>query len=401
MSIAHELLGPDFKIIDSDTHFTEPADLWTKRAPAKYKDRVPLVRPNADGLNKWYVDGLELMNAGAGSIIDKDGVKTKFWNIDMMNHITVDEAHAGSWDVSARLEVMDEQGVWAHIVYPNVAGFGAGRLLRLEDRDLAYAIVQIYNDAVAEWQAESNDRLLPQMLVPFWDMDHTLAEIQRCHDMGLRGMAMSGEPFNGGLPDLGNRHWDPMYELCSELDFPINIHIGSGDSGGSDQFRSMYGARTWASQDAHRAYVLMCVQLELTNSNFLSNLVTSDILVRYPKLKFVSVESGIGWIPYVLERTDYQLQEALPDDPALQRPSAQELFRQSVYATFWFEDSAPRHSIADVGFDNVMFETDFPHPTCLYPNPVDYALERLKEHDVEDIKKVMGGNAAKLYKVAV
>src|SRR5690606_13561782 len=134
------------------------------------------------------------------------------------------------------------------------------------------------------------------------DIDATIAEIQRCVAMGMRGITMSGEPFNGGLPDLQERHWDPLYELCTELDLPINIHIGSGDGAGGP---NTYSARVWPIQDKYRAFVLMCVQLELSNSNFVSNLVTSDILVRYPKLKWVSVESGIGWIPYVLERTDY------------------------------------------------------------------------------------------------
>lgn len=397
MTLADDILGPEFRIIDADTHFTEPYDLWTKRAPAKYRELVPQVRENSEGRKKWYVDGdVELTNAGAGSIIDAKANKTKFWDVDIMNGISVADAHIASYDAKARLEIMDKQGIHAHIVYPNVAGFGAGRLLRLEDRNLALAIVQLYNDALAEWQAESGDRLLPQMLIPFWDIDATVAEIQRCVKMGMRGLTMSGEPFNGGLPDLQDRHWDPLYELCTELDLPINIHIGSGDGAGGP---NTYSARVWPTQDKYRAFVLMCVQLELSNSNFVSNLVTSDILVRYPKLKWVSVESGIGWIPYVLERTDYQLQEALPDDPSLQRPSARELFRQSVYATFWFEESGPQHVLPDLGFDNVMFETDFPHPTCLYPNPVEYALENLKHHDPADVRKVMGGNAARLYKI--
>lgn len=399
MSLATELLGDDFRIIDADTHFTEPFDLWTKRAPAAFRDRMPQVKEGPDGRPKWVVDGdVVLANAGAGSIVDKDGNKVKFWDTDIMNGITSEEAHAGANEVTARLALMDSQGIYAHIVYPNVAGFGAGRLLRLEDRDLANAVITTYNDAMAEWQAESGDRLLPQALVPFWDIDATVEEIRRCRtELGLRGITMSGEPFNGGLPDLADPHWDPLYEICTELKVPINIHIGSGETEGPHK----YGERVWPSQDRYRSFVLLCVQLELSNSNFLSNLVTSDVLVRWPETKWVSVESGIGWIPYVLERTDYQLTEALPDDSALQRPSAWELFRQSVYATFWFEDSGPRSVLQDVGVDNVMFETDFPHPTCLYPNPVETVLERLKDHKPEVIQKVMGLNAADLYDIPV
>jgi predicted TIM-barrel fold metal-dependent hydrolase len=399
MSVATDILGPDAKIVDADTHYTEPHDLWTRHAPAKYKDLVPQVLPDKNGKKKWIVAGdIELGNAGAGSIVNRAGNRTKFWDTDITNGLTSEEAHLGANDATARLELMDEQGIWAHIVYPNVAGFGAGKLLRLKDRELALTIVKLYNDEMAAWQEESGNRLFPQAMVPFWDIDEMVKEIARCKtELGLRGITMSGEPFNGGLPDLQDRHWDPLYEICTDLNVPINIHIGSGDGANGLGLAATHGARVWPSQDRYRAYVLQCVQLELSNSNFVTNLVTSDILIRYPKLKWVSVESGIGWIPYVLERTDYQLQEAVPDDPALQRPSAQSMFKQSVFATFWFEDSAPRHVLEDVGVDNVMFETDFPHPTCLYPNPVEYALERLKHYPVETIRKVMGGNAIKLY----
>ncbi len=396
MSKVTDVLGPDFKVIDADTHYSEPGDLWTKRAPAKYRDLVPQVKLCDDGRLRWFVDGdVSLGYAGSASVIEKDGHKRKYWNTDILNGILAEDAHPGSWSVKPRLEVMDEQGVYAQIVYPNVVGFGAGKILRLPDQELAATIVRIYNDAMAEWQEESGDRLLPQAMIPFWNIDAAVKEIERTHvELGMRGITMTGEPFAGGLPDLGDTHWDPMYQICTDLNIPINIHIGSGTSTHNE-----YSAHVWPSQDEYRKYVLMCVQIELANSNFLSNLVTSDVLVRWPETRWVSVESGIGWIPYVLERAEFQLMDSLPDDPALQRPGPTELFRKNVYSCFWFEQSGPKHQLEDVGVDNVLFESDFPHPTCLYPNPVEAVLETLKDHDLATIKKVMGENAAKLYGV--
>ena len=393
----------DLVIIDADTHFSEPPDLWTKRAPASLKELVPQVRTNSDGHPHWYMNGdIDLGRAGGSSVIKANGEKDSFWNQDILAGMGLDEIHPGSYDAKARLEVMDEQGIWAHIVYPNTLGFAAGRVLRLENRDLSLAIIRIYNDALAEWQAESGDRLLPQSMVPFWDMDATIEELARIkNELGMTGITMTGEPFQADLPDLADHHWDPMYEVCVDLGLPINIHIGSSE-GGSALTSSF--ARVWPSQDKYRRYVLGCVQIELANSNFLSNLCASDVLVRWPQLRFVSVESGIGWIPYVLERVDYQLGEPVPEGVDLKsRPSARDLFRQSVYSCWWFEESGPRHLIDDIGVDNVMFETDFPHPTCLYPNPVERALEQLAigGHSEEVIRKVMGGNAIKLYKIKV
>jgi predicted TIM-barrel fold metal-dependent hydrolase len=390
-------------VIDADTHFSEPADLWTKRAPTYLRDRVPQVRKDDNGVPFWYVDGDEKFGrAGGASVINPSGQKVSFWETDIQNGIGIDEIHPASYDVKARLEIMDDQGVWAQIVYPNAIGFAAGRLARFEDKELALAIIQIYNDALAEWQAESGERCLPQAMLPFWDVDQTVAELQRIkNELHMTGITMSGEPFNApGLPDLADPFWDPMYEVCTDLSIPINIHIGSGAAGGSVGTSS----RVWPSQDRYRSYVLNCVQSELSNSNFLTNLVISDLLVRWPELKFVSVESGIGWIPYVLERADYQLGEPTPEGvDLLARPSAMEIFHRNVYACFWFEHSAAQHLIEDVGVDNVMFESDFPHPTCLYPNPVERVLEQLAigGYSEETIRKVMGGNAINLYKIKV
>jgi predicted TIM-barrel fold metal-dependent hydrolase len=392
-------------VVDADTHISEPHDLWTSRAPASMRDLMPQVRRNDLGIDKWFVDGgQEMGNAGGASVINADGSKDPFWNIDIQAGPGVEDIHPGSYDVQARLQVMDEQGVYAHIVYPNALGFAAGSILRLQNRDLSRAVIEIYNDAMGEWQAASGGRLLPQAMLPFWDIDATVAEIVRARsDLRLTGVTMSGEPFNAGLPDLADPHWDPMWEVCTDLELPINIHIGSG-GGGPEAIRSSMFGRVWPTQDQYRTYVLGCVQLELGNSNFLSNLVTSDLLVRWPQLKFVSVESGIGWIPYVLERIDFQLGEPVPGGVDLKdRPSARELFRRNVYACFWFEQSGPQHLLEDLGVENVMFESDFPHPTCLYPNPVESALEQLEVggHSEDVIRKVMGGNAIDLYKIEV
>jgi len=390
----------DTLVVDSDTHYSEPADLWVSRAPARFRDRMPQVRRRDDGSDFWYVDGdQELMRGGGGCFVGADGEKVSFWDVDIMAGGGPEECHPGAWDVDARLAVMDDAGIWAQIVYPNVLGFAAGRLLRLDDRDLARAIVMTYNDAMAEWQEASGNRLFPQAMIPFWDIDAAVEETVRAKtELHLTGITMTGEPFRGGLPDLQEQHWDPLYEACTELSLPINIHIGAGSHGTSIEDIT---ARVWPSQDQYRRYVLGCVQLELANSHFLSNLVTSDVLVRWPDTKWVSVESGIGWIPFVLERTEYQLLETLPADLSLVRPSPLELFRRNVYACFWFEKSGPRTLLDTLGVDNVMFETDFPHPTCLYPDPVERALASLEGMSSEVIKKVMGENATKLYSLPV
>jgi uncharacterized protein len=113
----------------------------------------------------------------------------------------------------------------------------------------------------------------------------------------------------------------------------------------------------------------------------------------------VSVESGIGWVPFMLEAMDYELKENAPNWKLKKLPS--EYFRDNWYATFWFENGRGdlQHLIDQVGEDRIMFETDFPHPTSLHPDPVGMVTEKVATLRPETQRKVMGENAAKLYRV--
>jgi len=125
------------------------------------------------------------------------------------------------------------------------------------------------------------------------------------------------------------------------------------------------------------------------------------VLARYPKIKFVSVESGIGWIPFILEAMDYQFQgnsvaEEHPEFDLL--PS--EYFARNVYACYWFEQTAPRRLIDKIGVDNILFETDFPHPTSLYGDEVHARIKGgLSDCEESVRRKIIWENSQKLYKV--
>jgi len=132
-----------------------------------------------------------------------------------------------------------------------------------------------------------------------------------------------------------------------------------------------------------------------------SDLITSGVLNRYPDLKFVSVESGIGWLPFMLEATDYSWLGAFR--PGRERTAEDvlpsELFRQSVYVTYWFESVAPKHFLDIVPTDNVLFETDFPHTTCLFGNIQETIASGLGHIDSGVRRKILWENAAGLYRI--
>jgi predicted TIM-barrel fold metal-dependent hydrolase len=113
------------------------------------------------------------------------------------------------------------------------------------------------------------------------------------------------------------------------------------------------------------------------------------------------VESGCGWIPFILEALDYEMSENAPDELRAMKKMPSEYFRTNLYATFWFENN--RNKLPDlidaVGEDSIMFETDFPHPTCLYPNPLEAVASKMATLTPEIRAKIMGENARKLYRI--
>jgi predicted TIM-barrel fold metal-dependent hydrolase len=379
------------RIVDADSHYSEPFDLWTSRAPAKYRDQVPQVREDDENKRRWYLGDEILFNAGGASYVNRAAEKVPMFTVDITVGMTWEEIPEASYDPKARLAIMDEMGIWAQIVYPNTLGFAAGALVQVPDRDLSAAIVSIYNDALAEWQAEGDGRLFPQALLPFWDIPAAVREAERSKAMGFTGITMAGEPNLGGLPDLGQPDWDPLYEVLSDLDLPINIHVGASNALGTKH------STAWPSLERRATKPVNSVQMELANSRFLSNLVLSDVLIRWPKLQWVSVESGIGWVPYVLERLDYEYREVFPGMEAPERPPAREMFQRNIHTCFWFEEAGPLRLLDDIGVNNVMWESDFPHPTCLYPDPVTRTLETLRDMDPTTIRTLMQDNAVRLY----
>lgn len=378
---------PEYTIIDVDTHVTEVPDLWRERLPAAMRERGPRMETDEQGRDWWLIGGKRSMRvgftatAGVGDMLHPpDGYA---------------DMHRGAYDADARLRYMDDMGIWAMVLYPNVGGFGAQQFLKLDDPALMLACVQVYNDWQTDWAAADSRRLLPITSIPFWDVTAAVAEIRRCAAKGHRGILFTGEPQSFGQPVLGDPHWDPLWAVAVECDLPVSFHIGSGNMEGG---LSREKIRTYGKM---ATFAELSVDLFMNNGRQLCDLIMSGVLARFPTIRFVSVESGIGWIPFVLEALDYQfkgnrVREERPDLDLL--PS--EYFARNVYACYWFEQTAPKHLIDAVGVDNILFETDFPHPTSLYGEDVHRCIESGLAAVSDSVRyRILWDNARRLYGV--
>jgi predicted TIM-barrel fold metal-dependent hydrolase len=392
-----QIMG-DLKIVDADSHFAEPADLWTSRAPAAYRDRVPQIA-KVDGTKTWVLDGAFWTGLGGHTIAK--GPKKTLGTLCL----PFDEIDDSAWGVPGRLSLMDQQGVYAAVLYPNSIGFASNALFGIEDIDFRNLVSSIYNDSLVDVQNESGRRLLPQAVLPVWDMERTKMEMNRLIEAGITGFTITDKPQMVGLPDLDHEYFAPLWSIANEAGSVINFHIGSGAPANMGKQSPVAAASSdiyWQSFGPQRRLAVLATQFYMSNVRIITNLIMSNMFDRYPNVKVVSAESGIGWVPFVLEACEYQLDEMVTEaaEVGLQKRRPSEYFRSNCYVMSWFERSGMK-VIDDIGVDNVMLMTDIPHPTCLFPNTREYFAGVTQNLSEEVRRKVVQDNAAKVYGVQV
>jgi uncharacterized protein len=362
-------------------------------APAKYRDRVPRVE-DVGGQKMWVFDGHPVGRFSAGGVVARDGSKEE--SDVALHQWGHEEIHEGAYDPQVRLGVMDDCGIDVQVIFPSTIGLGGQDLAMVDDEALRRLVIEMYNDRQAQIQEESGNRLLPLPLMPAWSIGACVEEAKRVAALGARGVNMTSDPQDLGSPDLASRAWDPFWETCAGLHLPVHFHIGA-----SVTAMGFYGKYPWPSHPPSTRLAIGGTLLFIGNARVVSNLILTGMFDRHPDLKMVSVESGCGWIPFILEALDYEMAENAPADLAKLGKMPSEYFRSNLYATYWFESSRDKLPalIEAIGADCILFETDFPHPTCLYPRPVERAQEKMAALTPEVRGKIFGENARKLYRL--
>ncbi len=378
------------RVIDVDTHLTEPPDVWTARVASKWGDLVPHIE-RRDGEDVWLIGERVILKPGQVSMAGFDGTVPE-------HPATYEDIPAACFDPRARLEHMDSHGIHAQVLYPNVGGFGSQAFLKLGEPELMLECIQAYNDFLTEWCSVDANRLVAVMALPFWDLDASIAEVERCARNGHRAVLFASQPQDFGQPALCDRHWDPLWATAQEAGLSISFHIGGQSLGAMAKAPADIGTKANFARFSSLAFI--------ENGKGLAEVIFGGVCHRFPRLNFVSVESGAGWIPSLLEAFDWQwrnggVRSEHPEYDLL--PS--EYFRRQIYGCFWFEQEMIGPAI-DLYPDNILYETDFPHPTSMSPGPAtpalpprDYAEEALGQLSEATLAKVLHENAARVYHV--
>ena len=377
--------------IDVDTHITEPPDVWTSRVASKWGDKVPHV-VNQEGRDLWMIGDQMLGGPGFTTAAGFDGSYPE-------SREGFHDIPKSSWDAQARLEYMDDEGIYAAVLYPNVGGFGSGGFLKLDDEALQLECVRAYNDFLVDWCSVDTNRLIPVAAMPFWNVNEMVKEVHRAADIGHKSILACSAPQDFDQPRLADKHWEPFWSAVQETGLSVSFHIGAGDLSDLIQDPCQLGPKAAFSRTSSMVF--------MQNVQCIADLIFGGICHRFPDLNFVSVESGVGWIPSYLEAADWQWSngQVVKDHPEYDLlPS--EYFKRQIYGCFWFETGALQAAATAIG-DNLMWETDYPHPTCMHPGPVnglaqhprDYVNETMGDMADSQVAKILHSNAARIYGV--
>jgi len=370
----------DYPLISSDDHIIEPPDVWNGRLESRYQDRAPHLVSGDEG-EFWTFEGQKIPNIGlsvmAGKKVEDYSPKAARFS----------EMLPGCYDPKKRLEDMDRDGIQASVLFPTVPGMAGTLFAQARDKELALRCLRAYNDWLADsWCAANPQRLIGQVIVPLWDIDLAVEEFQRGMMLGHKSLSFPNAPETLGLPGLADPHWDPLWSAVEEAGVPVTCHIASGALRGSLPLDPAAGAP---------AEIFITIAPS-TNFTTIATLLWSGILEQHPKLRFLSVEGGIGWLGYLVQRADevWEKHRHWTKPRITEKPSF--FFRRQIFANF-MDDPVGLTARYHVGVDNILFETDYPHSDTTFPNSRALVAERFAGIPADETRKILRDNAVELF----
>ncbi|OBF09119.1 amidohydrolase family protein [Mycobacterium sp. 852002-10029_SCH5224772] len=380
-------------LISVDDHILEPPNLWVDRVAAKDRDRAPHMEVDDSGMDVWVYDGKRMPSSGLSAVVGKS--KEEF-SPEPLNY---SEMRPGCYDAKARIEDMDRSGVLASLCFPTLPRFCGQLFMEASDREFGFQCLQIYNDwLVEEWCGVAPGRYIPLMLIPMWDPKLAVTEMERMAAKGVTAFAFSENPEPLGLPTIhdADHYWDPVMAAANELQMVASMHVGSSSQLPRICADAPFMANlTWGATR--------------TSGTMLSWLF-SGLFQRYPNLKIALSEGEVGWMPYFLERAEQVLDKQrywvkrgtkfmghAGNEADLDTLDIRETFRNHIFGCI-IEDRHAIKSLDEIGEDNVMCETDYPHSDSTWPDCIDVARDTMKDLPENVQYKLLRGNAERLYR---
>jgi predicted TIM-barrel fold metal-dependent hydrolase len=370
-----------YTVISVDDHLVEPPTMFERRLPKKLQDGAPKLITQPSGDQAWVFDGKTYLQVGLNAVA---GRPREDWSLEATSF---DDIRRGCWDIDERIRDMDLGGIYASANFPSqISGFCGSVYSRCSDPELGLAVTRAWNDWFAEeWWGPYPERSIPMGITWLTDPECGAEEVRRNAARGFTALTLPEQPHRIGLPSASSTYWDPIIQACVDTGTVICLHVGSsGLLPSADDAPKLQLASTLFSTLS----IVTCAEW-----------LWSSIPVRFPDVKIVLSEGGIGWVPMLLDRLRFIANHSGLRDTAWPAgaPSPEEVLLRN----FWFcmlDDPSVMPLIDRIGTDRILFETDYPHADSLWPGVQDAAENLLGGLPVETVRKITHENAAALFR---
>ena len=409
------------RVISADSHIVEPADLWTSRAPRKFKDQVLHVR-RGENFDEWCM-GDEMVVPAAGALIqasfrnkvyeDKQFGKLEVQDWDTIPTTRMEHVMPGAYIPKEFLKDNELDGVHASVIYPSVGLI----LYKRPNSPLLRETFRMYNDWIAEFCSEDLNRLKGIAMILLDDVEDSVKELERCHKMGLAGAQIPTYPEPHRPYD--DPWYEPFWEAAEALKMPLGMHIQSWRP--QPIFGQMGPAMSALEPDVARFIgdsptpgsipgigfkpVDFLATADFYVRRSIGEMIFSGVFERHPNLSVVAVEYDCGFVPYFLGRMDWTYMEFSDFTYHLGGDSQPRFKNDMVPSDFWrqnvkmtFQEDPLGMLLKDyIGVESFMWGSDFPHRESTWPISMQKIDQTFRGVSDEEKALITSGNVAKLY----
>src|SRR5262245_3192168 len=376
-----------YRRISADCHIDLPwlpADLFVSEAPPALRSRMPRVVQDENGPRWITADGRHFGFVNGVGPRGNPYVPGRNAQTDRMAATGLyEDGKKGirrCTDPHLRLRDMEEDGIDAEVIYGILGVAG-----RVGDAGLFNVMEKIYNDWLRDFCSHYPDRHIGLASLPYGNIDQTVAEVYRAARLGFRGIELA---CSFDMEPLCLPAWGPLWRAVHEVDIPLHMHTALPCPW---DYPERFEGRT-------RRAVLFMIEgiFQVPSARNLGAMIGAGIFDSYPNIRIVFGESGIGWIPYVLRRLDFEYDKAFRDLDLALKPS--EYWHRHCHATFQ-HDPVGIELLSAIGDHTVMWGADYPHADGLWPGSTDSLTQEFHDLPESVVRNITCENAARLYRL--
>jgi len=369
-----------YSLISVDDHLMEPPHTFEGRMPKKFEEKAPHIVETEEGHEVWVYEDTPFFQVGFMCVAGRPQEDHR------VEPSRFDEIRRGCWDIHHRIKDMDIGGIHASVNFPSgVTGFGGTLFSESKDQELGLACTRAWNDWLfEEWHGSYPDRIVPLGITFLSDPEKGAEEIRRNAKRGFTAVTLPEQPHRQGLPPVFDEYWEPIIRACAETETVLNLHVGSSG------FAQMPPGAPMLELGAT---LFQAMAFESC-----AEWLWSGWPARFPELKIAMSEGGIAWVAGLIDRCDNIMARSgygsgWPDP----KNSPSDVLRRN----FWFcmiDDPSTISTIPEIGVENILFESDYPHGDGTWPDTQHVMDKLLSGLPKEQIRMIGCENAAKLYR---